>query len=497
MTIGETFTKFGKFVIAPGKELWGELHVAGKNSLLYVRDDERFDPHVSSDACITGVLHDLTKVTLLKCINLTGLGYDSKNNETYYYAKIFPHFVLEGQRFLGQDERTICKITFKLEDGTNLFYDFDAFGSVIDANPHIGPIATANGIDRPIPIGPEPQIVYFAGKREILSVDTNLGTVQVEHNPSWCLPDPRGVRIDNFISTSIDMPEAVRFDEAIRRILRVLRFLELIIGRLQNLPTVFLQIGDSNKSERLKVHWSHRPEREGESGERGRSPQPADMLLMPIEDPEEFCRVMQFWLTNDEERQDARGRFHTSFAMQRTYTVERLVASANMFDILPKSAAPQDIVIPAELSQAKTECQKVFKRLPESYERNSVLGALGRIGKASLKHKTRHRGQIIMDAFGGRPADLPFVLDAAVDCRNHYVHGTPSRIDYSKNSDVMVFLTNTLEFVFGASELVEAGWNIQRFASRGSTLTHPFGSYLVSYKSNLESLKTLLKPQLE
>jgi hypothetical protein len=492
MTIPETFTKFGKFVIDSGKELWGELHVAGKNSLLYVRDDEQFEPYVSSDACITGVLHDLTKVTLLKCINLTGLGHGSKNNETYCYAKIFPHFVLEGQRLLGPDERTISKITFKLEDGTDLFYDFDAFGSVIDARPYIEQIAMANGLDRPIPIGPEPKIVYFAGKCEIVAIDTSIGRISAQHNPSWGLSDPRGVRIDNFISTSIDMPEAVRFDEAIRRILRLLRFLELIIGRPQNLPTVFLQIDDSN-SERLKVHWSHRPEREGESGERERSPHPADMLLMPIQDPEEFCRVMQFWLKNDEERQDARGRFHTSFAMQRTYTVERLVASANMFDILPNFATPQDVVIPEDVHQAKTECQKVFKKLTASYERNSVLGALGRIGKATLKHKTRHRCQIIMDAFGGRPAELPFVLDAAVDCRNHYVHGTPSRIDYSKDSDVIVFLTNTLEFVFGASELVEAGWDIERFASRGSTGTHPFGSYLVSYKSNLETLKTLLK----
>jgi hypothetical protein len=78
----KTVTKFGKFVIASRKESWGELHVAGKNSLLYVRDDERFDPYVSSDGCITGILHDLTKVTLLECINLTGVGYGSRNNET-------------------------------------------------------------------------------------------------------------------------------------------------------------------------------------------------------------------------------------------------------------------------------------------------------------------------------------------------------------------------------------------------------------------------------
>ena len=73
MATPETFTKFGKFVIASRKELWGELHVAGKGSMLYLRDDEEFNPQVSTDGCVTGVLHDLTKVTLLKCLNLTGV----------------------------------------------------------------------------------------------------------------------------------------------------------------------------------------------------------------------------------------------------------------------------------------------------------------------------------------------------------------------------------------------------------------------------------------
>jgi len=492
MTNTETFTKFGKFVIDSGKELFGELRVAGKDSQLYLRNDERFDPHLSSEGCVTGVLHDLTKVTLLKCINLTGVGYSSRNDEIYYDAKIFPHFVLEGQRHLGADERTISKVTFELEDGTNLFYDFDAFGSVIDARPHIDRIATANGLDRPIPIGPDPKIVYFAGKREIVAVDTTLGVVRAQHNPSWCLPDPRGVRIDNFISISIDPPEPVRFNEAITRTLRLLRFLELIIGRPQNLQTIFVQVEGPNDRETLKVHWSHRPAREEESGEGRRSPHPADMLLDPIEHSEEFGRVMQTWFKNDEERQDARWRFHTSFAMRRTYTVERLVASANMFDILPTSAIPQDVELMTDLRQAKTDCEKVFKNLPDSYERNGVLNALGRVGKASLKHKTRHRGQLVVTAFGGRPSELLLVLDAAVDCRNHYVHGTSSRIDYSKNFDVVIFLTNTSEFVFGASELVEAGWDIQRFAGQGSMMTHPYGSYLVSYKSSLDALKALL-----
>lgn len=102
MTTPETYTKFGKFALASDKELWGELDVAGKYSLLYVRDDEKFEPYVSSDACITGVLQDRTRVTLLKCINLTGLGYDSRNNEPSITLRYFLTLSLKDNDFWDQ-----------------------------------------------------------------------------------------------------------------------------------------------------------------------------------------------------------------------------------------------------------------------------------------------------------------------------------------------------------------------------------------------------------
>jgi hypothetical protein len=43
------------------------------------------------------------------------------------------------------------------------FYDFDAFGSVIDAKPFIDQIAHANALPREIKTGPDPQILYFTG----------------------------------------------------------------------------------------------------------------------------------------------------------------------------------------------------------------------------------------------------------------------------------------------------------------------------------------------
>ncbi len=498
MSNSTVFTKSGKFFVASGGEIYGELRVAGKDTSLYLRDDKKFFLNFISNGYITGTLHDLTKVTLIQCIMLEGPGSGSLDDERYYYAKLFPNFVVEGRRHLEPTDKAIVEISLVLEDATELFYDFDAFGSVIftDAVPHIERIVAAKNLDRSIPIGPEPRIAYFTGKREIIAVETSLGTVRARHNPLFSLGSmggPQGVRIDNILSVNIEPASPIAFDDAIGRTLRLLRFLGLAIGRPQNLREVGMYVESGEHREGLKVHWSHRPSRAEDSiHDNRRSPHPADLLLVPIHQPEEFARVMRAWLENDEERQDAREQFHTSFAHQQTYSVERLIGAANMFDILPASAVPKNVELSEELREAKRPGREIFKALPKSYERESVLRALGRVGQASLKHKTRHRARYVLDAIGERFPDLTFVLDAAIDCRNHYVHGGKSKIDYSRNFDVVLFFTDTLEFVFAASELIEAGWDIRSFVERGTTMSHPFGAYRVNYKEKLKAFKELV-----
>ncbi len=362
----EYFTKSGKFWIAPDRCVDGELRVAGKETLLYLRDDKFFDVLSVPDGCMTGTLHDLTKVTLIQCVTTEGFGSGSRDGESYHFAKLFPHFVLEGQRHLGAKDRAITEISFVLDDAAALFYDFDAFGTVIDAVPHIERIATANKLDRPISIGPEPQIAYFTGKRNIIEADTVLGKVHAQHNPGWSLGGPSGVRIDNTISINIQTECSVVFDEAITRTLRLLRFFELVIGRPQNLHALVMYLECSERREPMKVHWSYRPSRVSDATNDKLVPQPADLLLDPIRRSEEFARVMCAWLEKDEERQDARQRFHSSFAHQRKYSIERLIGAANMFDILPKSATPKDIELSDELLDAKRHCREIFNALPVS-----------------------------------------------------------------------------------------------------------------------------------
>lgn len=493
MKIDGPFTKFGTFNIPNDKKIFGELCVSGPKSHLYLVDKDFFSTIDLPDGCITGTLNDLTKVTLLQCITTEGLGSMSRHGESQYYSHIFPHFVICGDIHLPVHDRVIQDITIIIDDASSIFYDFDAFSSLIDARPYIKEIVKANNLDRDVEIGEHPQISYFTGKREIVRVKTTLGEFAAHHNPTWDSGGPSGVHIDNSISITITPYAPILFKEVTDRIFVLLRFLEVVIGRQQKLVDIRLRVGvDANTTEVLRVYWSLAPGHKTTSNENDTRPHPADILTDPIRHPTEFSEVLTKWLEMDAERRDARARFSTSFGRGNEYNIDRLVGAANMFDILPASAVPKNAELPQELLEAKELCKKTFKALSPSIERSSILNALGRLGKSTLKHKVGFRAKCLIDSVGERFPDINLVLEEAVNCRNHYVHGSESKIDYSGNFDLVIFFTDTLEFVFAAADLIESGWNIQAWCKEGTTMSHPFGRFKVGYAENLAVMKKQL-----
>lgn len=481
----------GTFAISPSRDVYGELALAGGDTTLYLRDKELIHAHAIPDQCIKGVLHDLTKVTLVKCITTSDLCSHSRSEEQYYSANIFPHYVVLGDSHIAPNDKTVTEVHFVIDDASTLFYDFDAFGTLIDARPFIEQIANANGLEREIIIGPNPKIQYFTGKEEIFSAETILGRVSASHNPSGDFGGPDGVSMKNTIYVTIAFQGAIAFEEAIEHTSTLLRYFEILVGRPQNIIKLDLQIKSNEEYPiYLQVHWSMPPQRNPQHNET--SPHPSSILMDAVRQPDKFARVLSSWLERNRAWQDARIRFSNSFSNQRHYSIERLVGAANMFDILPSSAIPPNIQLSEELQRAKFDCQVIFKKLPQSAERDSVLNALGRLGKSALKHKIRHRSQHLLGLF----QDINLITDEAVNCRNHYVHGSVSRFDYSNNIDATIFFTSTLEFVFATSDLAEAGWDIASWKNTSSTISHPFAEYRTSYDENLKQLKMLL-PQIE
>jgi hypothetical protein len=65
-------------------------------------------------------------------------------------------------------------------------------------------------------------------------------------------------------------------------------------------------------------------------------------------------------------------------------------------------------------------------------------------------------------------------------------------IDYSKNAHVVWFFVDTLDFVFGASDLIDSGWDIESWSQIPTSGSHPFGHYRLGYVTNLQALKQAL-----
>src|SRR5258705_180115 len=119
----------GEFTLAPGETIHGALTVAGPDSALYLYHPHEIQTHAELHQYITGVLQDLTKVSLIDCLTTLVPGHGSRGNEEYYFACIFPHFVVHGDSFLAPDAKAVTKVHFSVDDAaTTLFYDFDAFG---------------------------------------------------------------------------------------------------------------------------------------------------------------------------------------------------------------------------------------------------------------------------------------------------------------------------------------------------------------------------------
>lgn len=488
----EGFRKSGSFDVAPGTEVHGDLILKGPRTTLDLFSKDFFSTHALQDGCILGALHDRTKVSLIDCITTQGMGSGSRGDESYHFASVFPHFVIFGNEHITAADRKITAVSFHVNDAENLFYDFDAFGQVIDAKPHIAQLVGAKEIiGRDVSVGNYPMIFYFTGKYEIFKAETVLGTVSAAHRPSYRFPGPHGISVDNKIHIDLEFKSPATIREAITDINTLLRFLEIIAGRPQTLLSLgFLTSGPGDTPTILDVYWSMSPLRDDDTG---RPPHPADLPLQAAHDPGLFGNVLTAWLNRDAEWRNARSRFSTAFALQHHFTIDRLVGAANMFDILPASAVPYDVPLTQELAEAKAASGALFKALPRSLERDSVLNALGRLGKASLKHKVHARAKLILDLIPIRFPDLVLVLDEAIDCRNYFVHGSKAKMDYTAEFDQVILFTEALEFTFAASDLIECGWDIVEWSKQSSTVSHPFDRFRLNYEPRLADLKRALK----
>lgn len=299
-----------------------------------------------------------------------------------------------------------------------------------------------------------------------------------------------GSAFSNSMKLCIDFHESITIDKCIENIFKIRRFLTMLAGRKQGVESIVLELDRESSSPNnfpifLDLHLSFAPKGPKSSAED--KPDWRDLPLDACRRPEEFASVLKHWIVRDNAWQVPRGRYTTCIEKGNNYSVDRLVAAANMFDILPDIDVFVESKLPDNLEQAKLQAKRLFNDIPQSADRDSILGALGRLGKPSLPKKVEYRAAIVMDQFGDRLPNFLFILKTAVKCRNHFVHGAD--FDFETVEPFLSLLTDALEFVFAASDLIEAGWKTDAWVNRSPMMGHSFSRFMAGYEVHAQALE--------
>lgn len=449
-----------------------------------------------------GILQDGVKASLIDCIVKEKQQY-RWGDEVQYKTTLFPHIIFLGEQFVTSTDKIIKSIHYHFENIDCLVHDPRMFG-MIDADPsevmklleadhnRLQQIAEEHKWgSRPFDarLGDRPVLLFYNGISEIISCEVEEFSLSLRNRVQYGPGSSKGVGIENQITLVIEFEQPQLINDAMEVLFKTHKFFELCLGRRQRVKWIEVSMNSRKEREPFsRVYWSLC--NDGIIGET-RSTHYCDVLIDPVRRGDEFSTVVSNWLGTNDSKGEARTRFFSAF-QSGSYGIDRIVGAANMFDLLPSNLAPKKVELDMETENAVDECRTRFKALPESFIRQSMLSALGRVGTASLRHKVIHRANIVIEKSDDEFSGIELPCSEAVLCRNHYVHGSDASFDYSDNFTSFVFMTDTLEFIFSVSDLIELGWDYKEWRRNGTVLSHRFGAYKANFDENMVRLKALL-----
>lgn len=485
------FDYLGSFSLGKDLSAIGHLKLRGEDTQLRLHCDESL-PAIESCSCLTGTAFTGECITLIDCEPCGMGGSRSRDGRSHCYADVFPHYVVIGRRHVDPTEAVFAGIHFSTADLATLFHDFEAFGTLIDGRPVIDDILRERPQMNPAQFGEHPIVQYFTGRHSITDVSTSIGRVFVHHQPHFNSGSPRGVRIRNRIVVSLMPTEPVAFFKIVEDMHDLLCFLSMAAGQTQGVK--FVEVTTTEELNGVPVSLSLHPSHIPRVTNRDRQYRlhQAAVPLDPVRQPDEFANVLTDWTRRQPTWRIARLRYLDCLKKVNYYDSERLIAAANMFDILPPEATASPLDLPTDLAAARDHCVTLFRKCPPGIDRNSALSAMGRLGRPSLPKKVAHRASLIETHTEGAFPNLQMVVSTAVKCRNYLVHGNSDDIDYSKIESFVPFLTDALEFVFAASDFIDAGWNAKQGLSRGGGWGHSFARFRHAYSFEMTALNKAL-----
>ena len=381
------------------------------------------------------------------------------------YCKFFPCYVIIGD-YLHESDKAIEEVSFVIDDNHALF-------------------GSQNSSDN----------------SPIFSVNTSIGEVSARTRNETCI----GNAAETFIN--IRFENSLKIKQVEEKVHTILRFLEIIAGRPQNLSEIKIKI--KNNPERLSLYLNTYPGRVKYL--ENPDPCPCSVLVNATNQPDKFKNLMSKWLDRDEDRQwqIARNIFSDMWNKQRNYDPYRIIAMVIMFEILPQETFSGEI----EMSRCFLHCLQEIEELVRYrssntelsiLERDRILDSLGNcrrnlnVRRLTVKQKASIRlesiiRQIRNSEFEHDLHQLDSVMYKSIDLRNFYIHGDNNRSGRSRErlTNYLSFLTKTLGFVFCVSDLIDSGWDFLSWYRKCKTTRqtrHPFGAYIHNYSNKSQEL---------
>lgn len=456
-----------------------ELLLDGENTSLVIHSRRQI-PYSPEPHSLFGESLDHKKISLFECVG------DSPNPEgTYpnfsFKRSSFPHYAIIGERHVIEDERIFRSVSFCTDDLGLLFSARGTFGAT-NPDPQKLQDLLGESISPRVTIGDNPTVFYFSGTQDGAETDIPIGLFSVALEFSAKITDHSGIDCPATTVATLKFKEAKNLNDLLDDVIAVLHFLTVIAGRHQGIERI--NVGTSSSEldaeqadpETMSLHWSYAPQSSKHAVSNIR-----DIPTTPYYDRDEFYKIFYNWIQRHNSWLPARLRIINWQKNGRQYDENRLVAAANAFDILPDSTYPETGELSEATLEARNKCKAIIRTLDTGPEKEQALNTLSFWGGKSLRLKVLSRSRIVHSAFGDDFTDLDSVLIIAVLARNYFVHGT-NRFGYEHYDGLISFLTDALEFVFVASDLIECGWDAKRWAARGLGLSHPLAAFYRSYR---------------
>ena len=432
------------------------------------------------------------RVSLLDCIgggtlSCTRLG----NQKVMYHGDVAFRYALFGREYLSAEQSCIRGIQFTLEGvESSVFWGNSAFETIISPDKEILDV-----IRRKRPeylkgdfVEKKAYVSYFTGKFDVLPrCETALGVVRVGRSIGF---NGYGFNVQKTPSISITFNEPQTLEGAWDKMRELRQFFSWMMGYTPAWKDVRVFTSELDKDGFLKApdsfldvfgsnEWREVPEGARRSG----------TLIDALCSPSHFIEVMRNWLVRntDPNRKRANVRFWACLpGAGNRFLEDRIVSAANTFDLLPTEDKPETPPLESNLDGVLNEARKKIKAMPDGAQRDDILNALGRIrANRRLRDVVEYRAEVVLAHFGEEALkQFKEVIRLAVQCRNYYTHGGYGQqsisVDFS-DLGLVCFLAETLEFIYGTSELLCCGWDPTTSARDER---HPLGGYVPFYERN-------------